>query len=166
MVVCVKKSDGKEVWKVKRESDGTAENKHSYASPFIWSNGKDAYLVSHGNDYAIAHALGDGKEIWRLGDLNPKDSYNYTLRFVASPVCTPDLIIVPSAKSGAVVAIKPDAKGKIMAGSEHEQWRKPSGTPDVPCPLVHDGLVYLCDEQTADTGLCAWTPRPGRNCTR
>jgi outer membrane protein assembly factor BamB len=37
-------------------------------------------------------------------------------------------------------------KGKMMADSKQILWRKTSGTPDVPCPLVYGGLVYLCDE--------------------
>jgi outer membrane protein assembly factor BamB len=146
IVVCISAKDGKDVWKVERKSDGTDENRHSYASAFVWTNGKDAYLVCHGNDYATAHSLKDGEEIWRLGDLNPRTRYNRTLRFVASPVCTPDLIVVPSAKRGVIAAIKPDVKGKMMADSKQILWRKTSGTPDVPCPLVYDGLVYLCDE--------------------
>jgi outer membrane protein assembly factor BamB len=54
--------------------------------------------------------------------------------------------VVPTAKNGPVVAVKPDAKGTITAGSPFELWRKPSNTPDVPCPLVQRGLVYLCRE--------------------
>src|SRR5207248_10522231 len=126
-----------EVWKVKRESDGTGENEHSYTSPIVWTNGKDAYLITHGNDYAIAHQLQDGKEIWRVGGLNPKDNYRRDLRFVASPVATPELIVVPSAKNHGIVGVKPDATGLVMPGSPGEQWRKTTSTPDVPCPLVH-----------------------------
>jgi outer membrane protein assembly factor BamB len=157
-VICVEAATGKDVWKVDRPSDGRAECLHSYASAFMWTDGKSAYLVTHGNDYAVAHELKDGKEIWRLGGLNPKDRYNRTLRFVASPVCTPALIVVPTAKNGQVVAVKPTATGAFEAGSPHEQWRLPKGTPDVPCPLVADGLVYLCGEWgsltcvEADTG--------------
>jgi len=146
-IVCLDKATGADVWKYLRKSDGYDENEHSYASCFMWSRGKDAYLVVHGNDYATAHRLEDGEEIWRLGDLNPKDDrYNRFLRFVASPVCTPDLIVVPTAKNGPVVAVKPEAKGTIGKGSPFEQWRIEKGTPDVPCPLVHNGLVYLCRE--------------------
>jgi outer membrane protein assembly factor BamB len=145
-VVALEKGTGKEVWKVERKTDGRFEGEHSYASPCLWSNGKDAYLVVHGCDYTTAHRLGDGGEIWRLGDLNPKDKYNATLRFVASPLATPELIIVPTAKNGPVVAVKHDASGAITAGSAAEQWRMPKGTPDVPSPLVHDGLLYLCRE--------------------
>jgi outer membrane protein assembly factor BamB len=145
-VIALDKADGKEIWKVERKSDGHSECEHSYASPVIWHNGKEAYLVTHGNDYAIAHSLKDGSEIWRLGGLNPKEKYNATLRFVASPVATPDLIVVPSAKNGPVVGVKPDAHGNLKAGSDGEQWRRSNNTPDVPSPLVHDGIVYLCRE--------------------
>jgi outer membrane protein assembly factor BamB len=145
LVIALDKSDGKEVWKVERKSDGTAENKHSYASPVLWKNGKEAYLISHGNDYAIAHRLEDGKEIWRLADLNPKSKYDPTLRFVSSPVATPELIVVPSAKRGPTVGLRPDAGGLVHAGDKSEQWRF-SITPDVCSPLVHDGLVYLCQD--------------------
>jgi outer membrane protein assembly factor BamB len=142
VVVALEKETGKEVWKVNRESDGVAENEHSYASPVMWSNGKESYLIAHGNDYATAHRLKDGSEIWRLGDLNVKDRYDRTLRFVASPVATPDLIVVPSAKRGPVVALKPDATGVVMKESPYVQFRFPV-TPDVPAPLVKDGFVYL-----------------------
>jgi outer membrane protein assembly factor BamB len=146
LVVALDKASGKEIWQVKRESDGYAENEHSYASPIVWTNGKDAYLVVHGNDYATAHRLKDGTEIWRVGDLNVKDRYNTTLRFVASPVATPDLIVVPSAKNGPVVGVKPDAHGLVMSGSPSMPWRY-GFTPDVPAPLVKDGLVYLCHQE-------------------
>ena len=144
LVAALDKVTGKEIWKVKRESDGTDENEHSYASPVMWSNGKDAYLIAHGNDYATAHNLKDGSEIWRLGDLNVKDRYDRTLRFVASPVATPDLIVVPSAKRGPVIGVKPEATGLAMKDSPYVQFRFPV-TPDVPAPLVKDGLVYLLD---------------------
>jgi outer membrane protein assembly factor BamB len=158
-IVAIDKATGKEVWKVERQGDARFENEHSYASPFIWRHGNDSYLVVHGNDYTTAHRLSDGEEIWRLADLNPQPNRQYhpTLRFVASPVVTADLIVVPTAKRGPVVAIKPDAHGVIKAGSEYELWRKPKDTPDVPSPLVYDGLVYLCGEGGALTCLDAKT---------
>jgi len=146
-VFALDKATGKEVWKIKRDSDARAECEQSYASPMLWSNGKDEYLVVHGCDYATAHSLVDGAEIWRVGGLNPKKDYNPSLRFVATPLVLPELIVVPSAKNGPVVAIKPDAKGTVTSGSEYELWRRPHNTPDVPSPLVHDGLLYLCSER-------------------
>ncbi len=145
-VIALDKNTGETVWKAARPSDGRAECEHSYASPCIWHNGDKAYLITHGNDYAVAHRLDNGEEIWRVGDLNPKNRYNPTLRFVASPVATPELIVVPSAKNGPVVGVKPSAIGMIRAGDAQEQWRRTNNTPDVPSPLVKDGLVYLCRE--------------------
>jgi len=146
-VIALDKATGKELWKVPRPTDGRGEGEHSYASPCLWHNGNEEYLVVHGCDYATAHRLSDGGEIWRLGDLNPKSHYDRSLRFVASPVAVADLIVVPTAKNGAIVAVKPDAKGAIAAGSPFELWRKPHNTPDVPSPLVHNGLLYLCSER-------------------
>ena len=145
-VIALDPSTGKEIWKVPRKSDGYAENEHSYASPCLWHHGADAYLITHGNDYAIAHRLTDGSEIWRVGDLNPKENYRPDLRFVASPVATPDLIVIPTAKSGAVVGVRPDATGLVMPGTTGELWRMERNSPDVPSPLVVNGLVYLCRE--------------------
>ncbi len=159
-VAAVDKATGKQVWKVDRKSDARAECKHSYASPCLWQKGADAYLITHGNDYAVAHRLTDGAEIWRVGGLNPKDRYRGDLRFVASPVATPDLIIVPSAKNHGVVALMPGATGLVMPGSRFEQWRLPQNTPDVPCPLVHGGIVYLCGEGGLFLALDAKTGKP------
>jgi outer membrane protein assembly factor BamB len=155
LVIALDKANGKGVWKVDRKSDGRGENLDSYASPVIWRKGKDAYLITHGNDYAIAHRLEDGSEIWRVGGLNPPGAgYNATLRFVASPVVAPDLIVIPSAKDHGVVGLKPDAQGLVMPGNKYEWWRLTSHTPDVPSPLVYDGLVYLCREDGKFGLLC------------
>jgi outer membrane protein assembly factor BamB len=159
-VIALNKADGKEVWKVKRKSDARAECEQAYASPVLWHKGKDEYLVVHGNDYATAHRLKDGSEIWRLGDLNDKENYHFTLRFVATPVATADLIVVPTAKGGPVVGVKPTAKGLIKSGGDAEQWRLARGTPDVPSPLVQGGLVYLCGERGILTCLDAKTGKP------
>jgi outer membrane protein assembly factor BamB len=158
-VISLEAATGKEVWKIKRPSDGRAECLHVYASPFMWTSGTDSLLIVHGNDYTTAHDLKDGHEVWRVGDLNGKETkYNPTFRFVASPVCTPDLIVIPTAKSGPVVAVNPRAKGQVMAESEFTVWRKKAGTPDVPCPLVHDGLLYLVRESGM---LQTWDAKTG-----
>lgn len=152
LVMALDKATGKELWKIERKSDAHSENEHSYASPVIWRSGTDGCLIVHGNDYATAHRLEDGSEIWRAGDLNPKDKYNPTLRFVASPAASADLIVVPSAKQRDVVGIKPNAAGFIKTGSENELWRRSKGTPDVPSPLIHDGLVYLNGDERGGVG--------------
>jgi len=150
-VVALDAATGKELWKAPRKSDGVDECEHSYASIQFWSGG---VLVSHGNDYTIGHDPKDGSELWRLGDLNPKEKYNKTLRFVSSPLVTPDLIVVPTAKGGAVVALDPKATGVIdREHATHQRWRVNNGTPDVASPLIYEGLVYLSDNSGTLTAL-------------
>jgi outer membrane protein assembly factor BamB len=81
--------------------------------------------------------------------------YNQTLRFVASPVVSPGLIVVPSAKKGNVLGLRPDLKGDATSSRDAKVWTMPRGTPDVPSPLVHDGLVYLASEDGVLTCLDA-----------
>lgn len=145
LVLALDKMTGEEIWKHKRKSDATEECEHAYTSPILYRDAEREYLVVHGADYVTAHSLKDGNEIWRCGGLNPVASYNYSLRFVASPVVTDELIVVPSAKNGPVVGIDPAAQGDIT-NSEWQRWKLQQGTPDVPSPLIHQGLVYLCRE--------------------
>lgn len=143
VVVCLEKATGKEVWKQDRPSDAIQENEHSYASPMMYDDGKAKFLLSHGADFIVAHDLKDGHELWRCGNLNVKTKYDPTLRFVASPVVGDGIIVVPTAKGAPVVALKPTGKGDITNDSALHLWRHPK-TPDVPSPLIHNGLVYLC----------------------
>ena len=144
-VIALDKATGKEVWKIDRKSDAVGMSREAYASPCLWK-GKQTSLVVLGCDYATGHRLDDGSEIWRLGDLNPKATYNATLQLIASPVATPEMLLVPTAKGGMVVAVKPGARGLIRAGGPFERWRTAKGSPDVPSPLVHEGRVYLVRE--------------------
>jgi outer membrane protein assembly factor BamB len=145
-LLCLDKMTGEEIWKVNRASDAYAECEHSYASPMLYRDNEREFLLTHGADYIVAHSLKDGSELWRCGGLNPRDNYNVTLRFVASPLAVPGLIIVPSAKNGPVLALRPDVKGDVTGDKSAYYWDRPRNTPDVPSPLYHDGLVYLCRE--------------------
>jgi outer membrane protein assembly factor BamB len=146
LVLALDKMTGKEIWKHNRDSDATEECEHAYTSPILYRDAEREYLVVHGADYVTAHSLEDGSEIWRCGGLNPEASYNPSLRFVASPVATEGLIVVPSAKNGPVLGIDPAAQGDIT-NSEWQRWKLRQGTPDVPSPLIHEGLIYLCGER-------------------
>ncbi|MCI0360096.1 MAG: PQQ-binding-like beta-propeller repeat protein [Planctomycetaceae bacterium] len=145
-VVCLDAATGSEVWAVDRKSDGRHECEHSYASPILYRDGEREFLLTHGNDYIVAHDLADGHELWRCGDLNPKGSYNETLRFVASPVAVPGMIVVPSAKHKGVLCLKPNGSGNITDKPEFSHWRWKKDTTDVPSPLILGDTVYICDE--------------------
>lgn len=149
-VVAIDASTGKELWHHVRETDGIAENRHSYASPVLVRDEGVEYLVTHGGDYVIGHSLKDGSELWRCGGLNGKgDRYNKYLRFVASPTYIDGKLLVPSAKNGPVICLKTALQGDVTDDASRRHWTLDRGTPDVACPVLYDGLVYLARENGA-----------------
>lgn len=142
-IIRLNKLSGEEIWAVDRPSEGTHENKHSYASPILYDDGTNRFLIVHGNDYTTTHSLEDGSELWRLGDLNDAGNYNRFLRFVASPGWGNGVIVCPTAKDGPIVGVKATAKGDVTHKENAELWRLPKTT-DVPTPLVVNDLVYIC----------------------
>ncbi len=147
LVLALDKATGKELWQHTRASDANMESLHSYASPFLYRFEGQEFLLIHGSDYVTAHDLKDGRELWRAGGLNNGLVYNPFFRFVASPVASAGLVVVPSAKNGPVLGINPvGAKGDITKTAAQFHWRLKENTPDVPSPLIHAGLVYLCRE--------------------
>jgi outer membrane protein assembly factor BamB len=154
LVVCLDKSTGKEIWKQPRPSDARRENEHSYASPTLYRDENQSFLLTHGADWIIAHSLEDGHELWRCGGLQP-EKYDETLRLVASPVAVPGLIVAPSAKGGRLIAIRPGGTGDITE-TDYRLWRF-APTPDVPSPLIVGDFVYLFRENSVFTCLDAKT---------
>ena len=173
LVACMDAKTGKAIWQEDRVTGASKENEHSYASPSLYNDGKLKFLITHGADFVIAHDLKDGHEIWRCGGLNPHDDpkrpYHPTLRFVASPSAVPGMIVVPTAKNGPVFAIRPDSKGDITHKKAAHIWTRAQNTPDVPSPLIYDGLVYLCRENgnliclEADSGKELYEERTTRD---
>ena len=146
LVVAVDALNGKKVWESGRDTGASRENEHSYSSPMLYDFNGVTFLITHGGDYTIAYNLEDGSERWRLGGLNPQGAeYHPTLRFVASPAANDGLVICPTAKNGPVFAVRADRLGDLT-DSDAIQWVREMNTPDVPSPIIHDGLVYLCRE--------------------
>lgn len=145
LVAALDAATGKEVWKKERAGYGLGESPDVYASAFIWEGEGGPLLIAHGNDFCTGHKLEDGSEVWRVTGLNP--SSNRAWRFVSNPLVTPDLIVVPSCKTGPTVGLNPvGAKGAIDADNSAELWRAPGGTkfstPDVVAPIRVGDLVY------------------------
>jgi outer membrane protein assembly factor BamB len=149
-VVKLNKKDGSEVWQVERQTGADDECKHSYASPILYEDGDTKFLITHGANCSVGHDLKTGSELWRVAGLNGttdfnKNPYDNTFRMVASPGVAPGTIVLPTCKRGPVLAFK-------VNESLHGTLTEPNGafrwsfekTPDVPIPLIHEGLVYLC----------------------
>lgn len=148
-VIKLDAATGKEIWAVDRPSSATFECKHSYASPFIYNDGGQAFLVTHGADFTGGYSLEDGSELWRFEGLNGPSDYNPgkfdpTFRFVSSPGIGEDSIVIPTAKRGPTIALKvsEDLKGNSTEKKSVVRWSMDK-TPDVSIPIIHEGLVYF-----------------------
>lgn len=147
LVTALDAATGKTIWKSDRVTKASQENEHAYSSPILYDFDGLTFLVTHGADFTIAYDLNDGREIWRLGGLNPQgNDYHPTLRFVASPAAAAGIIVCPTAKNGPVFAIRPDRTGDLTDREDAILWVRDKNTPDVPSPLIDDNLVYLCRE--------------------
>ena len=150
LVAAIDAASGEPLWQADRVTGASKENEHSYASPMLYDFGGLTYLITHGADYTVAYDLEDGTEVWRLGGLNPQKDprrpYHPTLRFVASTGAANGIIVCPTAKNGPVYAIRADQNGDLTGSEEAILWVRNKNTPDVPSPLIHGDLVYLCRE--------------------
>jgi outer membrane protein assembly factor BamB len=148
-IVKLDAATGMDIWVRDRPTGAIAENRHSYASPVLYEHAGQRALLTHGQDHTIAFDLETGEELWRLGGLNGttplnKTPFDRTLRFVASPTVGDGLVVIPTAKKGPAVALGlADAKGNVQPDDKAVRWVNDK-TPDVSCPLIVDGLVYLC----------------------
>ena len=142
-LICLDAASGQEIWQTVRKTDAVDECKQSYTSPIVVGQGDSAVLVVHAADYTTGHAIADGKELWRFAGINSKgENYNRTLRLVASPVAHKGLLVVPTAKKGAVIGYKISETEKPELA-----WRMKRGTPDVASPVVFHDRVFLADEK-------------------
>ena len=147
LLLALDAATGEEVWTHRRQTDARDENLHSYASLIPFAMDGETYLIAHGADYVTAHRIDGGEEVWRSGGLQDPGNYNSYLRFVATPVTAPGLIVVPSAKNGPVLGIDPEgARGDITHSGDQFHWKLSNSTTDVPSPLIHEGLVYILRE--------------------
>ena len=156
LVVALDAATGEEIWKAERPSDSKQESRQSYASVLPFEAGGKTQILIHGSDYLTGHDVDTGEELWRFGTLNPEDSYNPMYRFVTTPVVRDDLIVVPTAKRGPVFGLRPGkARGDLATDAAQATWTLERGTPDVPSPVIADGIVYLSGENGRLTALDA-----------
>jgi outer membrane protein assembly factor BamB len=137
-LVRVDKATGKTLWRVERPTDAVRESPDSYTTPLIVraaSGGLE--MVVSGGDYVTGHDLGTGRELWRLGGMNPSGRTDY--RMVASAVAHNDIVFVPS-RERPLVAIRAGGRGNVTAS--HRLWSTDLG-PDVPTPVTDGKYLYI-----------------------
>jgi outer membrane protein assembly factor BamB len=137
-VAAFDKTTGKEVWKQKREMNAPVEANQSYSTPMVIQRDGKKELVVLGADYVTSHDPQSGKELWRVGDLNPKQEKYF--RSIASPVFNSKRVFAPYARGDSLTAIDLGGKGDIT--ESHVPWTIDFSA-DVPTPAITGQRMYV-----------------------
>jgi outer membrane protein assembly factor BamB len=158
------------LWKHDRDVPAPSEAAQSYSTPLVAggdpAKGEPAeVLFVLGADHVTAHDAADGKELWRVGGLNPEA--NGFFRSIASPVLAGELVVAPYARGGTITAIRRGGSGDVTAS--HVAWTRKDIGADVPTPAVRDGRIVVCTDKgvveglDAATGATAWRKELPKN---
>ena len=152
------KVTGEVAWKVARELPAPEEANQSYSTPVVTKFEGEETLVVVGADHVTAHSAADGKELWRVGSLNPEQ--NKYFRSIASPAVGDGLVVAPYARGTMLYGIKLGGSGDVT--KSHVLWEKKDLSSDVPTPILVNGRVYVLTDKgvlaclNASSGEVVW----------
>ena len=131
---------GETKWRVERPTDAKAESPDAYTTPVRLDRGDGGRweLVISGGDYVTGHDPATGREVWRLGGLNPEGHGMY--RIVATPIVIGRKLIVPSRVSPLLVFDVP------AEGPPQLAWELDRGT-DVPAPTSDGESLFVVNDR-------------------
>ena len=142
-LVAYEKDSGKQAWKQDRNLGAPSEAAQSYSTPVVLKNGVTELLVVLGADHVTAHDASSGKELWRVGGLNPTGHQYF--RSIASAVVADGIVVAPYARGASLTAVKLGGTGDVT--KSHVAWTLEGLGADVPTPTVKDGKVYVCTDK-------------------
>jgi outer membrane protein assembly factor BamB len=163
------KATGEILWKQDRNLGAPEEAAQSYATPVVVQDGGREVIVVLGADHVTTHDAATGKEVWRLGGLNPTNHKYF--RSIASAAVADGLVVAPYARGESLTCIRMGGQGDVT--STHILWANTGTSADVPTPAIANGRVFICRDSgdargTIDcldlqTGKTIWTGQLERN---
>jgi outer membrane protein assembly factor BamB len=147
---------GKLVWKSMRLTDAPSEQGDAYTTPIVMNVDGQPQLVVMGANQLDGYDPRTGKQRWFLGGLVGG-------RTVTGPTAADGLIYVTRGMRGPLLAVRPGGDGELPA--DRIAWQHDKGTPDTPCPVAIDGLLFTITDDgiarvfDAASGKLHWTKR-------
>ena len=149
-VAALRRNDGKILWKVDRDLDAPEEANQSYSTPGVVRNPDGSQtIVVLGSDYMTAHSATNGRELWRVGGLNP-DGEKY-FRSISSPVVSAGIVLAPYARGTTLTAIRLGGSGDVT--HSHVLYTNRTTSADVPTPAVFGNRAYICGDGKRNRGM-------------
>jgi outer membrane protein assembly factor BamB len=143
---------GKQIWRTKRNASV------GWGTPIAVRAGNRDEIIVNGQYAVVAYNPEDGRELWRVN--------GPTMEVVPTVVVGHGMLFSSSGRAGPTLAIRPGGQGDVTAS--HVVWSSPRGSPFIPSPILHGGLLYLVNDMTsiattfdARTGRTVWQDRLG-----
>lgn len=143
------RTSGELSWKQDRNMRAPNEANQSYSTPQVVEFEGVETIVVLGADHITAHAAKDGSELWRVGDMNPKQDQYF--RSISSPVVSDGIVVAPYARGNSLTAIRLGGQGDVT--DSHVIWSIEEPSSDVPTPVVKDGQVIVLTDKGIVAGL-------------
>lgn len=159
------KETGDVVWKSDRNLGAPVEAAQSYTTPLVLQDGQQEVIVVVGADHVTGHDSLTGKELWKVGGLNPKK--NGYFRSISGPVYLGNKVFAPYARGKTLTAVRLGGTGDVTA--THVEWTIEGASADVPTPIAKDGLIYVCRDRgdvvcvKSDDGSKVWSGQLPKN---
>ncbi|MEZ6056017.1 MAG: PQQ-binding-like beta-propeller repeat protein [Planctomycetaceae bacterium] len=164
-LVAFNKETGKQSWKQARDLGAPEEAAQAYSTPVVFQEGGQERLAVLGADHATCHDAVTGKELWRVGGLNPTQHKYF--RSIAGPVVSDGIVVAPYGRGDTVTAIRLGGEGDVT--KSHIAWMESSAGADVPTPIAVNGKVYVCRDKgevicrDIATGKSLWSATTEKN---
>lgn len=151
-IVALDAKTGKEIWKTPRTE------KVGWGTPVAIRAGDRDEIIVNGQFAVRSYDPATGKELWSVR--------GNTMEVTPTPAVGAGLLFCSSGRAGPTLAIRPGGSGDVT--DTHVTWQTPRGSPFIPSPLVHEGLLYLINDMSsiatcleAKTGNTVWQGRLG-----
>lgn len=161
-VTALDKSTGETLWETDRPpmEAPSGDQKKSYCTPVIATDSNDReQLLCMGSQWMVSYNAETGDEFWRL-------YHGKGFSVVPRPVVLNDTIFFATGFGKPQLwAVNIDGTGDVT--STHVQWTVQKGIPAKPSPLLHDGLIYVVDDNgvascfDTEDGSQVWKKRLG-----
>nr|WP_236620924.1 PQQ-binding-like beta-propeller repeat protein [Rhodopirellula sallentina] len=138
----------------------SGDQKKAYCTPVVAtdSNGRQQ-LLCMGSQWMVSYNASTGEEFWRV-------FHGKGFSVVPRPVLLGDVVFFATGfASRELWAVRIDGVGDVS--STHVEWTAGKGVPTKSSPLLHDGLIYLVDDNGVascfdpETGDVVWKKRLG-----
>lgn len=164
-VAALNKETGETIWKTDRTVDykdldpktnkpkADGDYRKAFSTARVATIDGKEQLLSVGGKAAYGYDPMTGKELWRM-DFHAVGNEAHTPS--ATPVIGPDLIYLCTGHGGGeLLAMKPGGTG--LLSEDRIAWRLKKNVPNRSSPLLHDGLLYITDDNAMATCLDAKT---------